>query len=245
MKKGLFILFLVTFCVSSYSQTIRYNSLRTGSFSINPDSEDNNEMQYFNVWAEFEIEELHDENIRRLNKEVSKTTPDPEEVKRLKKLIEDFEADPDTKESRERNVIGKRELMACSIDYIIDNDNKLKIVGKTESGDLLFEFGMGHNQELILENDDKDEYSIIWIHVYNHDGGGRIAKFEQSDIDCKVYIGDVKRGERTEVISLAFDNIDENRETINENEMNRKQLIKRLLQVFPKDKDGDRWMLCK
>lgn len=229
---------LLVLSLAANAQIFKYSSLRTSSYGC---VESENDSQFSLVELMSDVEDIHEENKEQLRKEIAKPSPNESEVARLKEAIKSWEND----NLEKGNIIGQKEPIDSYVEFSIDSDNKLKVIGKTSKSEVLFEFGKGHNQELILENDDANEYSIIWINVFNHNGGERIAKFSCSDINCLFMIGNAKKGERTEVVTLSFDSIEKNRKVVDGNETVRKQLIQRLLQIFPKDKDGDRWMLCK
>lgn len=241
MKKYISIVwFSFIVVLSCNAQIFKYNSCRISNFAIDPLSEGSNSEQCAICALKLYVLDIWDENYLLLKREQEEEYPNDSIIKQLQQRIKEQENDELYKE----NKIGKQEFMPCYVEYIVDSDNKLKIIGKTSTGDVLFEFGKGHNQELIIQDDEK-HHSCIYLDIFNHDGGSRIAQIMQSSTICDVFVGDIAQNTGTEAIRLSIYKIGENKAVASENDDTYEILKRKLLQIFPKDEDGDRWMLCE
>ena len=184
-----------------------------------------------------------EEDSEKLKEELSKSQPDQEKVNELSERIQSWE------EAAKRNKIGQEESLGISLEYLIDEQKKLTIVGKTVDGNVLFEFGKGHNQVLFLYDYDDDNpvfcafKGTFYICIYDQGNGGMVGVVEQSENCATIYMGDVKHDQYIEFVD--FNTYNDQIALIDKNKKSFLSLRTKLLSIFPKDSDGDRWMLCK
>ncbi len=235
MKRLFAFLFATIIICSMSAQKLNYTKMQTGSIMIEDD--DDRTIDGLTVIKWVAIETLKDFEIdsKKLAEELHKSQPDQEKVDKLRKDIQKWE------EISKKHRIGKEEPLGSYLEYLIDEKGKLKIVGRTVDGNVLFEFGKGHNQELVLYTEDDDE--DFNIGVFNHGGGDIVGVIQQWKYDATVFIGNVRHDQYIEFITL---DTSDNQNAIDEkNGASVSSLRKKLLSIFPKDNDGDRWMLCK
>ena len=60
----------------------------------------------------------------------------------------------------EKESLGKTESIKCHVEFTW-YDNSLKIVGKTQNGDTLFEFGKGYDHYFCLDYSDENHLNIV------------------------------------------------------------------------------------
>lgn len=244
MKQYIFTFLLASLSYISVAQELSYKIMQTGSMKMDDDAR-NLEGLSVALWVATESQVALERDSKALAEELAKGQPDKEKVEKLRKDISQWE------ETTKVNRIGNEEKMECFINYIFDSQNKLRIVGKTRKGDELFEFGKGHNQQLFLYRIDEDDSNSFYIGVYDNGGSGLIGVIEQRDSEATIYIGNVKHAEFMEFIKLyimpngVFNSSGEFTPFFKANEDKMKSLRQNLIKFFPKDKDGDRWMLCK
>mgnify|MGYP006988862911 CR=1 FL=1 len=245
MKKYLLAILLAGFAYQSFSQELNYKIMQTGSMRMDDDDSRNLYGLSIVLWVATESQVALERDSKALAEELSKPRPDKEKVEKLKKDINQWE------ETTKVNRIGNEEILDCSINYIFDSQNKLRIVGKTRNGDELFEFGKGHNQQLFLYDIDDNEGNSFYVGVFDNGGSGLIGVIEQRDSEATIYIGNVKKAEYMEFVKLyimpngVMNSTGEYTPFFKANEDRMKSLKQNLLKAFPKDSDGDRWMLCK
>ena len=244
MQRLLISLFIITITSNLYAQSFEYKMMQTGTIKIDDDDSRNLDGLSILLWIGTQTQANSIMASQKLSEELKQEQPNPEEVKKWKDIIKEWE------EYSKENRIGREEQVNCSVEYIIDSQNKLKIVGKTTRGDILFEFGKGHNQQFFLYPDE-DKNKDFYIGVFDNGGKGLIGIIEQNQHDATIYIGDIKHSDYFEFIQLyvmprgIMNSNGEYTPTFNANENSLKRLMPKILSIFPKDKDGDRWMLCK
>lgn len=245
MKKIIIAIFLAGFVIETFAQELNYKIMQTGSMKMDDDDMRNLDGLSIVLWVAKESQAALERDSKALAEELKKGQPDKEKVEKLRKDISQWE------ETTKVNRIGNEEKMECFINYVVDSQNKLKIIGKTKTGDVLFEFGKGHNQQLFLYRIDEDDSSSFYIGVYDNGGSGLIGVIEQRDSEATIFIGNVKHAEYIEFINLyimpngVINSTGEYTPFFKANEDKMKSLKSNLLRIFPKDSDGDRWMLCK
>ena len=235
MKRSFIILIVIMIVGVASAQRVNYSKMQTGYILIENDGDRTIDGLTVIQWVATESVKNLEKDSKELSEELRKKQPDQEKVNKLKKDIQQWE------ETAKKHRIGREEPLGCYIEYIIDDQGKLKIVGKTKDGIVLFEFGKGHNQELVLytEDDDKD----FNIGIFDHGGGGIVGVVQQWMYNSTIYIGNVKHDQYIEYIAL---DTGDDQQILNDQNSDAVTLLrKKLLSIFPKDSDGDRWMLCK
>lgn len=235
MKRSFLILIAIMTIGAASAQRVNYTKMQTGSILIEDDDDRTIDGLTIIQWVATESVKNLEKDSKELSEELRKSQPDQEKVNKLRKDIQQWE------ETAKKHRIGHEESLSSYIEYLIDDQGKLKIVGKTKDGNVLFEFGKGHNQELVLYTEDDDEDFNIGI--FDHGGGGIVGVIQQWTYNSTIYIGNVKHDQYIEYIAL--DTSDDQKIINDQNSGTVTLLRKKLLSIFPKDSDGDRWMLCK
>lgn len=245
MKSVYFASLFIISCCGCFAQRLDYTIMQTGQIKLEEESDRNLDGLSVVYWVATESNAGYIEATKRLSEELAKKPSNKAIIDSLRKNVEFYE------ETAKIHRVGKEELVGCTVEYIVDSQNKLTIVGKTKNGNKLFEFGKGHNQELVLygvdENDNEDFFDIA---VYDHGGGGLIGIVRRTLLESQIFIGSIKRDEYIEFIDLHVipsGQLNDGTYTalLDANQVTSKRIRQKMISIFPKDSDGDRWMLCK
>lgn len=245
MKKTLLIYVFILISLASFAQKLDYTLMQTGQIKLENEEDRNIEGLTLVYWVASEYHAGYEKATKRLSEELAKGHSDKALLDSLRKDVQFHE------EEAQKHRVGKEEIINCSVEYIVDSQNKLTIIGKTNSGDVLFEFGKGHNQELFLygvdEDDNEDYFDIA---VYDHGGGGLVGVVRRTLLESQIFIGSIKHDEFIEFVDLHVipaGQLNDGTYTtkLDANKEISKCIRKKMITIFPKDKDGDRWMLCK
>lgn len=245
MKRIVLVSLLAFISCVSFAQKLEYKIMQTGSIKMDDDDMRNLDGLSIVLFVAKGAQDMYERLQKELAEEQSKLQPDQSKLSKLREDVSEWE------KTAKVNRIGREETMNCTVEYIFDSQNKLKIIGKTQKGDVLFEFGNGHNQELYLFGvEDGDNEGYFDIAVYDHGGGGLIGVVKNTILETTIFIGSIKKADYIEFVDLyVMPNGALNDGTytaqLDANQNIAKGIRQRLKSAFPKDKDGDRWMLCK
>lgn len=223
------------------AQTLDYKIMLAGSLKIEDDDDRNLDGLSIILWVTTESIGNYNRDMKSLKEEQFKQNPDQNKILELKDEIKKWQ------EMHEEHVIGREEHVKSSVEYVFDSQKKMKIIGRSSAGDILFEFGQGHNQQFFLYPSDDDFY----IAVFDNNDRSLVAIIEQRDHEATIFYGDIKRSNNIEffrlyIMPIGIENSNgEYTQDFKSNERKMTNLMSNILSAFPEDKDGDRWMLCK
>lgn len=241
MKRLFLILFFIPLLVPVTAQTLDYKIMLAGSLKIEDDDDRNLDGLSLILWVATESIGKYNRDLKTLKEEQSKQDSDPNKIYELKDDIKKWQ------EMHNEHIIGKEEHVKSYVEYVFDTQKKMKIIGRSSTGDILFEFGQGHNQQFFLYPSENDFY----IAVFDNNDKSLIAIIEQRDLEATVFYGDIKKSNNIEffrlyIIPMGIENSNgEYTQDLDANKKNLTNLMSNILSAFPEDKDGDRWMLCK
>lgn len=231
--KNIVLFLLLTNTLSSYAQFLEYKTFQSALIEVD---QKNKSCVLLNAHgkADLQVKNSHDFLQRALDKELSEKNSDNDRIVKIRRALQE------NKELIDNCVVGSQEEMNCIVEFAIHN-NKLKIYGKNNKGDLLFEYGEGHNQELYLETSDKNKF--ISIKIYSHETGRMVAFMDISlGGSFLLFNGDIRRNTHMELICLT---VNEDNALENKNLDVQRLLGEKLLNIFEVDEDGDRYMICE